>query len=61
MLSPKNPKKTKKEGKVEGKGKNPPRIRMVIDGVPVSPFNRDTQKLREEEAKNFGPLHPFNC
>lgn len=34
----------------------PPRLRMVIiekDGTksPVPPFNRDTQKIREEEAK----------
>ena len=45
--------------------KKPPRVRMVVvelDGTrsPVEPFNRDTQKLREEEAKNFGPLHPLN-
>jgi hypothetical protein len=42
----------------------PPRIRMVIispDGQKdfVPPFNRDTQKLREEEAEKFGLLHFF--
>jgi hypothetical protein len=31
----------------------PPKIRMVVDGKPVCPFNRDSQKIREQDVGIF--------
>jgi len=53
---------SRKEGLAMPEKKKVMRVRMVVikpDGEKsiVPPFNRDTQEIREKEAKNFGFLH----